>query len=87
MVRYLVDVPVVPGHSVTGGEDAGCQTEPTDRLKLLDQTLIRLKALEGDIKTGSRSDRDIVIGYFEEVMKTCEGLKVSDGLGHDTDTQ
>ncbi|MCI4386378.1 hypothetical protein PGIGA_G00061630 [Pangasianodon gigas] len=80
LVHYLTDVSLVSGRDIIGGEDAGCQTEPTDRLKLLDQTLIRLKELEGNIKTGSRSDLDMVIGFVEDVMKTCEGLKVSDGM-------
>ncbi|XP_026794169.3 HEAT repeat-containing protein 6 [Pangasianodon hypophthalmus] len=80
LVHYLTDVSLVSGRDTIGGEDPGCQTEPTDRLKLLDQTLIRLKELEGNIKTGSRSDLDMVIGFVEDVMKTCEGLKVSDGM-------
>ncbi|XP_060747166.1 HEAT repeat-containing protein 6 [Tachysurus vachellii] len=80
LVDYLanVSVSVVSGHNIVN-EDAGCQKEPTDRLKLLDQTLIRLRELEGDFKTGSRSDLDIVMGFLENVTKTCEGLKVSDG--------
>lgn len=80
LVDYLAGVSVVTGRDLVGGEDAGCQTEPTDRLKLLDQTLIRLRELEGDIKTGSRSDLDRVIGFLEDVTKTCEGLRVSDGM-------
>lgn len=81
LVHYLTDVSLFSAHDIIGGEDTECQTEPTDRLKLLDQTLIRLKELEGDInKTGSRSDLDTVIGFLEEVMKTCKGLKVSDGM-------
>ncbi|KAK3555756.1 hypothetical protein QTP86_028957, partial [Hemibagrus guttatus] len=82
LVNYLAGVSVVTGRDLIGGEDAGCQTEPTDRLKLLDQTLIRLRELEGDIKTGSRSDLDRVIEFLEDVTKTCEGLKVS----NETDT-
>ncbi|XP_060792411.1 HEAT repeat-containing protein 6 isoform X2 [Neoarius graeffei] len=80
LVHYLTDVPSVSAHGVIGGEGTGCQTEPTDRLKLLDQTLIRLKEPEEDVnKTGSRSDLDTVIGFLEEVMKTCKRLKVSEG--------
>lgn len=81
LVHYLTDVPSVSAHGVIDGEGTGCQTEPTDRLKLLDQTLIRLKEPEEDVnKTGSRSDLDTVIGFLEEVMKTCKRLKVSEGM-------
>lgn len=78
LVHYLTDVPVVSGHDIEGGDDAGCQTEPSDRLKLLDETLIRLKALKEDVQTESRSDLDSVIGFLEDVLKTCDGLKASD---------
>lgn len=80
LVRYLTDVSLVSGQDMISGEDAECQTEPTNRLKLLDQTLIRLKNLEGEIKTGPRSDLDTVVGFFEDLAKTCEGLMVSDGM-------
>lgn len=69
LVHYLTDI--------AGEGDAGCQK---DRLKLLDQTLIRLKELEGEIKTGSRSDLDTVIGFFEDVAKTCEGSGAADAM-------
>lgn len=79
LVHYLTDVSLVSEQDITAGDDS-CQTEPTDRQKLLHQTLIRLKELEGEIKTGSRSDLDMVIVFFKDVLKTCEGLKASDGM-------
>ncbi|KAF7697323.1 hypothetical protein HF521_005741 [Silurus meridionalis] len=72
MVHYLTDVP--------SASDAGFQTDTTDRLKLLDQILIRLKELEGDAGAGSRSDLDLVIEFLEDVGKTQKMLKVSDGM-------
>lgn len=78
LVHYLTEVSLGPGHDIIDGEDAGRQTEPTDRMKLLDQSLIGLKELEGD-ETVSRSDLDTVTGFLQDVLKTCEGLKVFDG--------
>ncbi|TSP68491.1 HEAT repeat-containing protein 6 [Bagarius yarrelli] len=80
LIRYFTDVPLVSGHEVMeGGDVVGCQTDPKDRLKLLDRILIGLKALGEDIQTNSRSELDSVITFLEDVLKTCEGLKASDG--------
>uniref|UniRef100_A0AAR2KRE3 HEAT repeat-containing protein 6 n=1 Tax=Pygocentrus nattereri TaxID=42514 RepID=A0AAR2KRE3_PYGNA len=74
------DTALVSRHHDVGGEDAGDQTEPRDRLKELDQTLSRLKELEAEVGADSKSDLDTVKQFLEDVAKNCETIKASDAL-------
>ncbi|XP_017559875.1 HEAT repeat-containing protein 6 [Pygocentrus nattereri] len=80
LVQYLSDTALVSRHHDVGGEDAGDQTEPRDRLKELDQTLSRLKELEAEVGADSKSDLDTVKQFLEDVAKNCETIKASDAL-------
>ncbi|XP_036444533.1 HEAT repeat-containing protein 6 [Colossoma macropomum] len=80
LVHYLSDMALVSRHDDVSGEDAGDQMEPRDRLKELDQTLSRLKELEAEVRADSKSDLDTVKRFLEDVAKSCETIKASDGL-------
>ncbi|XP_062868208.1 HEAT repeat-containing protein 6 [Trichomycterus rosablanca] len=80
LVHYLTDVSLASGHDDDSVMNAGRQTEPTDRLKVLDQTLHRLKQLEMENGAESKFDRATINGFLKEVMKSCEVVKASDAL-------
>ncbi|XP_072518371.1 HEAT repeat-containing protein 6 [Salminus brasiliensis] len=80
LVHYLSDVALLSKPEDISGEDAGDHTEPRDRLKELDQAVSRLKELEGEVRSDSKSDLETVKMFLEDVLKSCERMKASDGL-------
>lgn len=76
LVHYLTDISRTSAHDDDGVMDARRQTEPTDRLKVLDRTLNRLKQFELE----NEADLATVIEFLEVVRKSCEVVKASDSL-------
>lgn len=58
-----------------GGEGAeGDSFNPQERIKGLQQTLIRLKGLkaEGEGQRQQESSKEVVVGFLDDLLKTCE---------------
>ncbi|KAI4884289.1 hypothetical protein NFI96_019994 [Prochilodus magdalenae] len=80
MVHYLTDTALVSKRDDVSREDAADPMEPRDRLKELDQAVSRLKELGAEDGADSRSDLDTVKRFLEDVARSCETIKTSDGL-------
>uniref|UniRef100_A0A4W4GWM8 HEAT repeat-containing protein 6 n=1 Tax=Electrophorus electricus TaxID=8005 RepID=A0A4W4GWM8_ELEEL len=79
LVSYLGDGTLTPRH-VVGDEDVAGQTETGNGLEVLGRALSRLKELEAEAVADGASALDTVRGFLEDVAKSCEDLKASDGL-------